>query len=335
MEEAGKVLAKNPNNPAANLLVGDILLKQSKTAEARTHFDKFIVAMPKDPRGYAKLGLLYQMQRNNRASLEQFEKALSFNPDIADVLGMIAAIHLSNREDGKAVERIKAQIVKSPKNPAFHHILARTYLYLKDYKNAEDSLLKAIEIKPDFIDAYIDLGNVYAQKGDLDKAAKHYTEASVKKPGHLPPYMLLGLIYEKQGKTDEAIKNYKKALEINPKFAPAANNLAWLYAENNGNLDVALSLAETAKGEIPDNAGISDTLGWIYYKKQTYLKAVTHIKEAAEKQPIDAMIRYHLGMAYFKKGDTKLAKAELTQSLKLNDKHKGAEEARLTLKGMK
>lgn len=47
------------------------------------------------------------------------------------------------------------------------------------------------------------------------------------------------------------------------------------------------------------------------------------------------MIRYHLGMAYYKKRDTKLAKKELGAALKLSRKFPGAEEAEKTLKSIK
>ena len=147
--------------------------------------------------------------------------------------------------------------------------------------------------------------------------------------------MLLGVIYEKQNKIDKAIESYKKALEINPKFAPAANNLAWLYAEHGGNIDVALSLAQTAKEILPEDSSVSDTLGWIYYKKQVYLTAISHLKESAEKMPGNPVVRYHLGMAYYKKGDKELAKKELLASLKIDDKYAGSEEAKKTLKELK
>ena len=54
----------------------------------------------------------------------------------------------------------------------------------------------------------------------------------------------------------------------------AANNLAWRYAEDGGNLDVALSLAQTAKRKLPDSPEVSDTLGWIYLKKDLDTQAV-------------------------------------------------------------
>ncbi len=98
---------------------------------------------------------------------------------------------------------------------------------------------------------------------------------------------------------------------------------------------MALNLAQKAKEQVPDDPHISDTLGWIYYKKNIPSRAVVYLKEAAEKVPNVAMIRYHLGMAYYKNGNRDLAKKELNEALKIDPKFQGADEARATLNTLK
>ena len=79
---------------------------------------------------------------------------------------------------------------------------------------------------------------------------------------------MLGTILDLQGKKQEAKARYNRALQIDPRAAVAANNLAWIDANTEGaNLDVALQLAQTAKAQLPNQHEIDDTLGWIYYKK--------------------------------------------------------------------
>ena len=67
-------------------------------------------------------------------------------------------------------------------------------------------------------------------------------------------------------------------LAASPRAIVAANNLAWLYAENGGNLDVALSLAQTASQQAPDDPKVNDTLGWIFYKKSLAGQAVAALQ---------------------------------------------------------
>ncbi len=145
----------------------------------------------------------------------------------------------------------------------------------------------------------------------------------------------MGIIYDAQKKYDKAKEYYQKALKINPKFAPAANNLAYLYAEKGENIDEALNLAQSAKEQFPDDPNISDTLGWVYYKKNIFTRAITYLREANEKIPDHSTMRYHLGMAYYKNGDKELAKKELSKALELDPKFSGAEEAKDTLTGLK
>ena len=147
--------------------------------------------------------------------------------------------------------------------------------------------------------------------------------------------MALGMIYESEKNYTKAQEYYEKALKINPNFAPAANNLAYLYAEQGGNIDVALNLAQKAKEQVPDDPHISDTLGWIYYKKNISSRAIVYLKEAVEKFPNQPLSRYHLGMAYYKNGNRDLAAKELNEALRLDSGFTGADEAKKTLAELK
>src|SRR3989304_5495433 len=135
------------------------------------------------------------------------------------------------------------------------------------------------------------------------KAIEEYNAALQKAPDSLSAVIGLGIIYDAQKKYDKAKEYYQKALKISPKFAPAANNLSYLYAEKGENIDEALNLARSAKEQFPDDPHISDTLGWVYYKKNVFSRAIVYLKEATEKVTNNAVMRYHLGMAYFKNGD--------------------------------
>ena len=138
------------------------------------------------------------------------------------------------------------------------------------------------------------------------------------------------MIDEIRGKTTDAAARYKQALDLDPNAAVAANNLAWHYAEREGKLDLALELARRAKALLPDEPRVSDTLGWVLYKRGLHAAAIDPLREAASKLPGDATVRYHLGMAYFRSGDQDKARVELAAALKLGS-FDGDEEARHVL----
>jgi Flp pilus assembly protein TadD len=143
------------------------------------------------------------------------------------------------------------------------------------------------------------------------------------------------MILTMQNKHDEARKLYEHALSLDPQMPVAANNLAWDYAERGQNLDVALNLAQTAKAKLPNTSAVTDTLGWVYYKKELGSLAVTSFEEAVRQAPSDPSIRYHLGLAYLKTGDQKKARASLEGALKLSPDFKEAADAKKALATIK
>jgi len=141
------------------------------------------------------------------------------------------------------------------------------------------------------------------------------------------------IIYDMKKNVEKAKEYYQKALKINPKYVPAANNLAYIYTDRGENIDEAL--AQMSKEMFPDDPAISDTLGWAYYKKNIFTRAITYCKEAVEKLPDHPIPRYHLGIAYYKNGDKELAKKELKKALELDPKFSKAQEAKEALEKLK
>jgi tetratricopeptide (TPR) repeat protein len=146
--------------------------------------------------------------------------------------------------------------------------------------------------------------------------------------------MMLGIIFSLQQEWDLAELHYRKALEANPEFAPAANNLAYLLAEQEKNLTDALRFARTAHRLFPNDYRIMDTLGWVYVKLGMYERAIRTLTESIEQAPNNPTILYHLGIAYYKSGAVTQAEATLKQALDIDDAFDGAHHAREILAGL-
>jgi tetratricopeptide (TPR) repeat protein len=76
-------------------------------------------------------------------------------------------------------------------------------------------------------------------------------------------------------------------------------------------------------------------LGWVYYKKNVFSRAIVYLKEPNDKIQNNPMIRYHLGMAYHKNGEKENAKRELKKALELDPKFQGSEETKEVLSKLK
>ena len=81
----------------------------------------------------------------------------------------------------------------------------------------------------------------------------------------------------------------------------------------------------------PSDPHFADTLGWVYFKKQMYPKAVGLLKEAVDQLPENAAILYHYGMAQYWNDNNDEAKKSLTKFLKLSPNNPDASEARKVL----
>lgn len=158
---------------------------------------------------------------------------------------------------------------------------------------------------------------------------------AAKQPKSVAANTFVAMAMQVQGKVADARKRYEQILAVDPRAPIAANNLAMIYMEEGTNLDVAMQLAQTAKSGLPDRPEISDTLGWVYYKKGLAAMAVGPLLQAADKAPRNAVIQYHAGMALAKAGNKPQAKQKLEAALALDANFAGAEEARKTLASLK
>ncbi|MGD0788342.1 MAG: tetratricopeptide repeat protein [Terracidiphilus sp.] len=138
------------------------------------------------------------------------------------------------------------------------------------------------------------LGVCYQTVGKLDEAEAQYKKAVDLHPsGVWDPYINLGGIYAQRGEVSKAEDAFQRAIKNKPDNAGAYNLLAWMYADKGIDLDKAIELAQKGIQLAPDDAHIFDTLGWAYYRKGMKAEAVRYLAQAAARAPNSAEIRSH------------------------------------------
>lgn len=215
-----------------------------------------------------------------------------------------------------------------------HNLKGDLYLAQGLKAAAIKSFQTAIGENPNFLRPYYVLAEIYLAEHQEEKAVAQYKDLLEINPNQAQPHMLLGIIYEKQKRYDLSEKHYRVALEVNPEFAAAANNLAFILADQNKQLDEALSLARMAKEKLPNSPYVMDTLGWVYYKKGLFGSAIGEFSDCLTRIPENPAVIYHLGMAYYKNGDAQKARVALEKALGLDENFNGAEQARQVLAGL-
>ena len=95
------------------------------------------------------------------------------------------------------------------------------------------------------------LGMVQSERGAKDQALQTYLDGSKINPKEIVFYLLAGGIYESRQDWENAKQQYQKVLAIQPENPLASNNLAYVMLQQGGNVDVAFSMAQTARRQLP------------------------------------------------------------------------------------
>jgi Flp pilus assembly protein TadD len=326
-------LEKQPKDARAWEALGKAQLRTRDAAGARESFVKTVELVPGSARGPYLVGLALRAQGKPVEAKQQFEKALAMAPGFTDPLDQLATMSFAEKNPQAAIARIERQALLEPKSAAIQYLLGRAYQAGGDAKQAEKAFLKAIELNPQASQAYVSLGQIYGASKDYDRSIAELDKALQARPDQPVALMLKSIAQHMKGDTAGAREGYEKLVKANPRFAPAANNLAWMLAEDGPGQDLkrALLLAQGAHDAAPQDPQIADTLGWIQYKLAAYPAAEALLREAAEKLPTNAEVLYHLGMAQAKMSRNDEARASLAKSLELSATHPGAAEAKATL----
>uniref|UniRef100_A0A915CTP2 Uncharacterized protein n=1 Tax=Ditylenchus dipsaci TaxID=166011 RepID=A0A915CTP2_9BILA len=145
-------------------------------------------------------------------AIHHFEKAITLDPNFVDALINMGNVLKEARIFDRAVAAYLRALALSPKSCG----CARQFGFHIDL--AIETYKRAIELQPNFPDAYCNLANALKEKDSQNNLAN---------------------IKREQGKIEEATQLYLKALEIYPEFAAAHSNLASILQQQ-GRLQEAI-----------------------------------------------------------------------------------------------
>jgi len=338
---ADQISRLQPTSPDGYALRAAAEMNRKNLSSAEQFIRKAIEVAPESPLGYVQMGNLRSLQKQWPDAERSYQQALDKDPSSSDALSGLMNLYIAQKQYDKAVAAANSQIAKAPNNSAFYDLLG-TVLYnnKKDLKGAEDALRKAATLDPKNSDALLKLGQVQVASGSTDQAIATYQNSIQQNPREVSFYILMGELYEAKQDWNDAKTWYQKALELQPENPLASNNLAYAMLQTGGNVDVALSLAQTARRGMPDSPNAADTLGWVFYQKGAYQSAIDLFQEslrlvAKSNQAENPTVHYHLGLAYQKAGNAALAREHLERVLKLNPNYSASAEVKKALAQLK
>ena len=315
---AEQFLRAQPQSPSAALVYAQALLQTGDFARAETELLALAKFAPSSSDVFAWLGRLYEAKHDATRARQSYQKALDLQPTSLMALTGLTSVDVSEKQPAVAVARIESQLSVHPNDPNLLLLHALALFTTQDLPRAEAAYRKVLEVAPDNLEAYGRLAAIYMAQNRLDDAKTQYEVVLKRQPQSAAAETMLGTILTQQNNAAEARRHFERAIEIQPRNVVASNNLAWDYANNGGNLDVALQLAQVAKAGAPDSATVTDTLGWVYYKKGLSSLATTTLRQAAALDTKNANVQYHLGLALIQQGDKVQARKALDQAVRLN-----------------
>ena len=173
------------------------------------------------------------------------------------------------------IAKQRAAVAQNPECGTSHYNLAIGLLGQKQYDEAEKEFLEAIECSPSLAEAYVQLGGIYLQRGDLDRCLEYNKQAIHSRAGFAEGWGNIGFVHLQKGNVDEAITALEKAIRFNPKFIQAHATLANAYLMNGmieESIDINLKVLK-----LEPNFGVAhNNLAIAYMEKGEFELAAQH-----------------------------------------------------------
>jgi tetratricopeptide (TPR) repeat protein len=228
--------------------------------EAVKAFEKALLVLPEDTTATLYAGVASQQLKDNQTALKYYYRLIDLDYHDSDIYGSIISIERYANEDmEKALEvtrmakeqfpdndtfekqeinlliesgqvdvakdRINEAIEKDPENANLYFNLGYLYEQLEQPEKAEEAYLKAIEIDPEYLDANYNYAVYY-----YNKAADLFAEA---RDMDLQTYRKKGKKIEEEGigYLEKAKPYFEKSLELAPEELAIIETLQTLYTQ--------------------------------------------------------------------------------------------------------
>lgn len=327
VQVSDEILSSQPNNLQALMMRAVAWNGLREYQKAQSTFEGILKVNPKLGDARFHLGQTFFEQKMYTQAEGQFDQMRRDNEGDPRWLVGLVQTYMAERRFKDAVDLLQQQTNKYPENDGFKINLAAVMMADKQFEKAQAIYTSLAQKNPKSGDLQAMLGQFHQAKwennkmagdADLRTAIDYYRKALVLTPDNPGLLVKLGMALSTIEEPGEARTLYEKILRLEPGNIIALNNFAFLKAEDGSDLDGALTMAQRAKQQAPNSPEVSDTLGWIYIKKNLPDEALRILTEVVRKSPENPIFRMHLAQAMFQKGDRPGARTELNKALKSN-----------------
>lgn len=255
-----------------------------KFEDAVTSFERALLVLPEDTLATLYAGIASQQLKDNKKALKYYYRLIDLDYHSEDIYSSIISIERYENEDlDKALEVINMAKKQFPGNDGFEKQEINLLISTGQVDVAKDRLNEAIEKEPDNANLYFNLGYLYSELGQEDKAVEAYLKAIEINPEYLDANYNYAVFYYNKAadllkqSRDMDLQEYRKKGKAVEKEAIAYLKKAKPYFEK------SLELA-------PEELQIIETLQVVYSqigepeKAEKMLDKIDEIKAKQEKE---------------------------------------------------
>ena len=264
-----------------------------------------------------KLIYLYN-QKNMLAVIKQAKLNVEKYPNaflIWNILGAALADTLGMLD--KSIEAYKKCISLKPDFAEAYNNMGIALQKLKRYDEAINVYQKAISIKPEHEHFYNNMGSVFKDKGEFEKAIETYKKCISINPRNVDALYNLGNTLKDNHQYDEAIKEYEKCISTNPNYIKAYLSIGDIYKDQ-GKLKKAIEIYKKVLLIKPNDVRLYNNIGIIFKELGKLNKAIKIFNEALLLKPNDEIIYNNLGNTFHDQNNLDEAISAFKKSITLN-----------------
>ena len=318
-----EILEQEPHNLRATMALPIYYHQHGQRSKAATMFTQLAHDIQQKP-------TLLMLMANELIGNEEYESAALLFTEMLKRNGSGDALHFfaGLAFDGlKKSEEAIGHFLKISKNADQYKKAVIHVAFLYNEMGLMDTAIAFLEKKheemPRDIDIISYLAAMYEEKGMFKDALRILRRGLDFSPDNIEILFRSGVLLDKTGQKKACIQTMRKIIAQDPTHASALNYLGYTYAEMGENLDEAEEMVLKALEKKPDDGFITDSLGWVYYKKGMLEKAVEVLKKAEKLSSGDPLIIEHLGDVYVALNDFVKAKKAYENALaKSSDEEK-------------
>jgi Flp pilus assembly protein TadD len=209
-----KSLQLNPKNSIIHYKIGLLFVVCGMNEDAVGEFREVLKKESNHALSHEGLGLAFFQMKQYEDAEECFRNAAEHDPKLWKPHNFLGIINDYNGRHKAAVREYEAALALKPDNRVLYNNLGTSYLLAGDYEKAVNVFNKAIATKKAYNSIYNNLGLSLSKMGRHREAL----EAFRKGGDEAQAYNNLGCIYLQNGDYEKAIRCFEKAIELKPTF---------------------------------------------------------------------------------------------------------------------